>query len=148
MSVEHRGPRPGHPAGLSTRRRRPRCRLATGHPHWRRVSAWVLDLALFAVTLGIGWSLWVWRDWARRTTPGKSLLGLTVFDTDTRRPAPAIGWRWRALVYQVVVVLLGVVTLGLGWLYCVGAALGANRRTVYDEWSHAVVLERPRQAFR
>jgi len=32
----------------------------------------------------------------------------------------------RALVFQVVVVLLGVVTLGLGWLYCVGAALGGQ----------------------
>jgi len=48
------------------------------------------------------------------------------------------------LVYQAVVVLLGVATLGLGWLYCVGAALGASRRTVYDEWSHAVLLQRPR----
>jgi hypothetical protein len=115
---------------------------------WRRFSAWVLDLALFAATLGIGWSMWVWRDWARGTTPGKSLLGLTVFDTDTRRPATRDRMALRALVYQVVVVLLGVVTLGLGWLYCVGAALGANRRTVYDEWSGAVLLERPRQAFR
>jgi hypothetical protein len=33
-------------------------------------------------------------------------------------------------------------------LYCVGAALGADRRTVYDEWSRAVLLERPGQAFR
>jgi hypothetical protein len=84
------------------------------------------------------------------TTPGKSLLGLTVFDTDTdtRRPATRNRMALRVLVYQVVVVLLGEVTLGLGWLYCVGAALGANRRTVYDEWSRAVLLERPRQPSR
>jgi hypothetical protein len=100
------------------------------------------------VTLGVGWSMWVWRDWARGTTPGKSLLGLTVFGTDTRRPATRNRMALRALVYQVVVLLLGVATLGLGWLYGVGAALGANRRTVYDEWSHAVLLERPRKAFR
>jgi hypothetical protein len=37
--------------------------------HWRRFSAWVLDLALFAVTLDIGWSMWVWRDWARGRLP-------------------------------------------------------------------------------
>lgn len=50
----------------------------------------------------------------------------------------------RALVYQSVVLGLGVATLGLGWLYCVAAALGASRRTVYDEWSHVVVLKWPR----
>ena len=105
----------------------------------------LLYFGMFVVTLGIGWAVWTWRSWARGTTPGKSLLGLTVFGTDTRRPATRARMALRALVYQSVVVLIGVVTLGLGWLYCVAAALGTGRRTVYDEWSHAVLLQRPRK---
>jgi len=145
--------------GLATRRPATRgrvtrrdYRLADGTPaagwkpaaRWRRFSAWLLDIGLFVVTLGIGWTVWTWRSWAQGSTPGKSLLGLTVFGTDTRRPAGRGRMVQRALVYQSVVLLLGVATLGLGWLYCVAAALGASRRTVYDEWSHAVVLQRPR----
>jgi hypothetical protein len=112
--------------------------------HWRRVSARLLDIGLFGVTLGIGWIVWTWRSWAHGTTPGKSLLGLTVFGTDTRRPVGRDRMALRALVYQSVVILIGVATLGLGWLYCVAATLGTSRRTVYDEWSHTVLLQRPR----
>jgi len=128
-------------------------RLADGAPaagwepaaRWRRLGAWLLDVALFVVTLGIGWAVWAWHSWAWGTTPGKSLLGLTVFGTDTRRPATRARMALRALVYQSVVMLIGVATLGLGWLYCVAAALGTGRRTVCDEWSHAVLLQRPRK---
>jgi hypothetical protein len=142
--------------GLATRGRvtRREYRLADGAPaagwepavRWRRFSAWLLDIALFVVTLGIGWAVWTWRGWAHGSTPGKSLLGLTVFGSDTRRPATRDRMAQRALLYQGAAVLLGVATLGLGWLYCVAAALGTGRRTLYDEWSHTVLLQRPRQA--
>jgi hypothetical protein len=71
---------------------------------------------------------------------------VTVFDTDTHRPATRSRMAQRALVYQSVAALIGLATLGVGWLYCVGSVLGADRRTVYDEWSRAVLLQRPRPA--
>ncbi len=129
-----------------------RYRLADGAPAvgWSparrrgRFAAWLLDVALFVVTLGVGWSVWAWRGWARGTTPGKAMLGLTVFGTDTRRPADRTRMAMRALVYQSLALLVGVATLGLGWLYCVGGMLGATKRTLYDEWSRVIVLERDR----
>jgi hypothetical protein len=63
---------------------------------------------------------------------------------------PAVGWlpasRPRRLAAWLLDVGLFVTTLGVGWLYCVGSVLGANRRTVYDEWSRTVLLRRPRPA--
>jgi|SRR5882757_2141506 len=142
--------------GTVSRRRAARreYRLANGVPAvgWlpasrrRRLGAWLLDVGLFIGTLGLGWLVWVWRAWARGTTPGKSLLGVIVFDTDTHRPATRSRMAQRALVYQSAAALIGLATLGVGWLYCVGSVLGTNRRTVYDEWSRAVLLERPRPA--
>jgi hypothetical protein len=129
-------------------------RLADGMPAvgWlpasrpRRLAAWLLDVGLFVTTLGVGWLVWLWRGWARGTTPGKALLGVTVFGTDTHRPATRSRMAQRALVYQLAAALIGLATLGVGWLYCVGSVLGANRRTVYDDWSRTVLLQRPRPA--
>jgi uncharacterized RDD family membrane protein YckC len=108
----------------------------------RRVAAGLLDLALFVVTLGVGWAVWSWRRWADATTPGQGLLGLGVVDLGTRRPATRRRMAERTLVYQGLALLLGVVTLGLGWLYCVAPLVGPNRRTIYDEWARVLVVDR------
>lgn len=114
-----------------------------GLPH--RFAAWILDVALFVVTFGVGWSILTWKSWAQGSTPGKALLGLTVFASDTGRPATRARMAVRALVYQGVALLIGITTFGFGWLYCVGSVLGAKRRTVYDEWAQVVLLRRPAQ---
>jgi hypothetical protein len=112
------------------------------HPSPRsvRFGAWLLDVALCVLTLGVGWLVWLWRDWARATTPGKAMFGLAVFGTDTRQPATRSRMARRALVYQLAALSLGVATLGLGWLYCLAMAFGSSRCTVYDEWSRVIVL--------
>ena len=104
------------------------------------MAAWALDAALFAVTLGIGWTVWAISLAGRSTTPGMRALGMTVFATDTRRPATRRRMLLRGLVYQPLAVLLGVSTLGFGWLYVVAGVAGAQRRTLYDEWAQVVVL--------
>lgn len=109
----------------------------------RRVAAWALDLALFLATLGVGWAIWTWRLWARGTTPGKDRLGLVVFATDTRRPATRARMALRSLVYRTLAKVIGVVTLGLGWLYILLSASGSTRRTLYDDWAQTIVLTRP-----
>jgi hypothetical protein len=68
---------------------------------------------------------------------------MIVFTTDTRRPASRRRMLLSGLVYQATAVLIGIATLGVGWLYVVGAALGSSRRTIYDEWSQVVVMDRP-----
>jgi hypothetical protein len=109
----------------------------------RRVGAWLLDVVLFIACLGIGWTWWAWHTAARAATPGKAAFGMIVFTIDTRRPASRRRMLLSGLVYHATAVLIGIATLGVGWLYVVGAALGSSRRTIYDEWSQVVVMDRP-----
>lgn len=126
-------------------------RLADGSPAagWRppsrgrRAAAWALDLGLGVVTLGVGWAIWSYRLTARSTTPGMSLLGLMMFASDTRTPATRSRMLLRGLVYLPLAAVIGLVTVGLGWIYVVVGLLGANRRTLYDEWARVVVLVPP-----
>lgn len=108
-----------------------------------RLAAWCVDIGLFILTFGVGWSVLTWHSWARGSTPGKTLLGITAFGNDTGRPATRSRMALRAVVYQGIAVLIGIATLGVGWLYCVASALGSEHRTLYDEWSQVVLLRRP-----
>lgn len=65
-----------------------------------------------------------------------------VFAIDTRLPASRARMVLRGVVYQGAAVLLGLSTLGFGWILIAGAA-GENRRTLYDEWAQVVVLAQP-----
>lgn len=106
-----------------------------------RSAAWLLDTVLFVVTLGAGWAAWAWRTSAHAATPGMALLGLTVVDTASGRPAS----RRRILgrgVHQALALATGVATTGLGWPYAVAGALGPGRRTLYDEWTATCVVGR------
>ncbi|MGI9003394.1 MAG: RDD family protein [Pseudonocardia sp.] len=137
--------------GVAQSRRQRGFLLADGTPAtgWRpaaparRFAAWAVDVGLFVVTLGVGWTYWAWRTAGRSTTPGKALFGLTVFATDTHQPASRARMALRGIVYQGAAVLMGLATLGLGWIYVLAGTAGANRRTLYDEWSQVVVLARP-----
>lgn len=114
----------------------------TPAPRARRAAAWALDLGLVVATLGLGlvWTLRAWRD---GTTPGKRALGLTVFATDTGRPADRRRMAVRALVHRMWARAFGLATFGLGYAYVLGGAAGQSRRTLYDDWAQTVVLARP-----
>jgi hypothetical protein len=109
----------------------------------RRLAAFGLDAALFVVTLGVGWAVLAWRAWADGTSPGRRRLGLTVFATDTRRPADRRRMMLRGLVYQGLLVVAAICTLGLAWLYTVLGTAGRSRRMVHEEWAQVVVMAPP-----
>ncbi|MDE3085491.1 MAG: RDD family protein [Acidobacteriota bacterium] len=60
----------------------------------RRIGAWFLSIALFVVTLGIGYIVWGLVVWARGQTPALSVLGMRCW-----RPADNAvpGWGYMAL---------------------------------------------------
>lgn len=109
----------------------------------RRAGAWAVDVLLFVGTLGVAWLVTVRTLWPHGTTPGKPLLGLRVFGTDTRCPADRRRMARRCLVHRTAARALGIATLGIGYAYVVGGAAGAGRRTLYDEWAQTVVLAGP-----
>lgn len=108
----------------------------------RRAVAWAIDLVLYVATLGIGFAVTVAKLWPQGTTPGKRLLGLQVFGTDTQRPADRGRMVRRSLVHRTAARVIGICTLGVGYAYILGAAAGSTRRTLYDDWSQTVVLGR------
>lgn len=142
---------PTRPRQRASRVRFERFELADGTPakDWvlatrrRRCAAWALDVGLFVASLGVGWAVSTWRRWGQGSTPGKAILGLTVFDVGTRRPCTRRRMALRALGHQGIVVLLGIATLGLGWLYALAGMCGVNRRPLWDEWAQVIVLAQP-----
>ena len=56
----------------------------------RRLAAFVLDIVLFAFTLGIGWLIWLIVVGQRGQNPAKQLLGMRVVRVDGSRAE--LGW--------------------------------------------------------
>ncbi|CAB4997903.1 unannotated protein [freshwater metagenome] len=52
-----------------------------------RLGGKAVDLAMYAVTFGIGWTIWSLIIWGQGQTPGKQILKLRVYDKTTGRPA-------------------------------------------------------------
>jgi hypothetical protein len=60
--------------------------------HARRIGAWFLSIALFIVTLAIGYIVWGLIVWSRGQTPTYQVLGMRCWRPETKRVAT---WGWR-----------------------------------------------------
>jgi hypothetical protein len=108
-----------------------------------RFNALLLDLALAAITLGVGWLVWSLVTWRHGQTPAKRLLGHVVTDAVTGRP---LAWGRMALRELVVRVLLGtVLSLVTAGGYALVDALvvySDGHRTLHDRLAGSVVRYR------
>ena len=81
---------------------------------WLRLGSWLLDVAIFAVTLGIGWTIWALFTASEGQTPGKRLLNLRVVAIATAAPATLGRMFWlRGIVGWLVVWIAASFTLGI-----------------------------------
>lgn len=110
----------------------------------RRALAWVVDIALGVATLGVGWLLLALWLWGRGTTPGKRLLGLTVFAVDTRLPATRRRMAERTLLHQALAHLCCLATFGIAYLYVLAPVVVGSGRALYDDWARTAVLQHDR----
>lgn len=111
----------------------------------RRLAAFVLDIVLFAVTLGIGWLIWLIVVGQRGQNPAKQLLGMRVVRVDGSRAE--LGWmllreivaKWAFFAVLDVVLMLasagvaGTITaivFAIAALWCVW---DANRQCLWDK---------------
>lgn len=79
----------------------------------QRLSGHVLEMALFGLTLGIGWALWFLSTACGGQTPAKRLLGMRVVDA-AGRPASLRRMVVRDVLLKVVAfVLLDVLLLSM-----------------------------------
>ncbi|MEV6105232.1 RDD family protein [Streptomyces sp. NPDC051940] len=107
----------------------------------RRFAAFLLECALFAGTLGVGWLAWSVAEWRSGRTPAKRLTGLRVVDARTGEAAGLRRMALRQLVYGAGVFgLFGAVTLGLGWLAGAALVLAPGRASGWDRLALTTVV--------
>ncbi|MXW57170.1 MAG: DUF2510 domain-containing protein [Acidimicrobiia bacterium] len=118
----------------------------------RRFGAYLLEIPLTIVTLGIGYIIWMLIVWARGQTPAKQLLRMRVVRLEERRTA---NWGWMALRNFVLGLLIGfpleLIFPGLSilWLLANAIALLVSRRNqaLWDMMLKTVVVHDPNHLF-
>ena len=109
-------------------------------PLGRRIGAWFLSIALFVVTLGIGYIVWGLVIWGRGQTPALSVLGMRCW-----RPADNAvpGWGYMALreiVGRIVEGILGFITLLTSFVIMLATP---KHQCLHDMIAGTVVLHDP-----
>jgi len=114
----------------------------------RRFGAYLLEIPLALVTLGIGYLVWMLIVWARGQTPAKQVLNMRVVRLEERRAAH---WGIMALRNFVLSVLISIPLelifpgLSILWLLANGIALLVSRRNqaLWDMMLKTVVVHDP-----
>jgi len=81
-----------------------------------RLGGYAVDVAMYIVTLGIGWFIWSLVVWGQGQTPGKQIVKLRVYDQKT---GTSVKWGHMAIrqfglpfaAYLVFGILSGIVTI-------------------------------------
>ena len=107
----------------------------------RRIIAYILELVLFVVTLGIGYLIWWLFTLRNGQTPAKQLLGIRVIHTDGR-PSK---WGWTFLrefgIKGVVVGVLNSFLIIVGLIDVLWALWDKNRQAIHDKIMKTLVVD-------
>lgn len=114
----------------------------------RRFGAYLLEIPLAFVTLGIGYLVWMLIVWARGQTPAKQLLKMRVVRLEERKAAH---WGWMALRNFVLGVLIGfpleLIFPGLSILWLLANAIAllvsSRNQALWDMMLKTVVVHDP-----
>ena len=106
----------------------------------RRIGAYFLSLLLVIVTLGIGYLVWGLLIWGNGQTPALQVLGMRVWQPDTRT-VPGF-WRMalREIVGRFVEGLLSLITEVTSFVLFVASK---DRKSLHDHIAGTVVLYDP-----
>lgn len=118
----------------------------------RRFGAYLLEIPLALVTLGIGYLIWMLVVWARGQTPAKQLLKMRVVRLEERRAAH---WGWMALRNFLLGTLIGIPLelifpgLSILWLLANAIALlvSSRNQALWDMIVKTVVVHDPDNHF-
>jgi len=107
----------------------------------KRFGAYLLNVLLFVVTLGVGWAIWSIILWGHGQTPAMQLLRMRIYDLNSGR-----GASWGPMVLRNLVgfYLLGHLTCEITIL--VGGVMilsDVRRQALWDKIANTVVLEDP-----
>lgn len=103
-----------------------------------RLSAYLLDVVLFLVTLGIGWFIWSLVTWSNGQSPAKSILGMRCVSSETGKTAT---WGTMALREWVGKGLLGAVSFGITTIVSAFMIFSSPRQGIWDKIATTVVVD-------
>ena len=105
------------------------------------MGAYLLDIALFFLTLIIGYIIWWLFALSRGQTPGKQLLGIRVMRTDGR-PSD---WGWTFIrEFLIKIVAVGILDAALGIVTIIDllwAFWDKDRQTLHDKVVKTIVVD-------
>jgi uncharacterized RDD family membrane protein YckC len=81
-----------------------------------RFAAWLLDLLLIVITLGIGWLIWALIVFANGQTPGKALLGIRAIKVSGAPSTWGYTFLREFVIKFLVIGVINWLTLGIFWL--------------------------------
>ena len=109
-----------------------------------RLGAYALDIAISALTFGIGWLVWSFIVWGDGQTPGKKILKIRVRNFDTGAVATWGHMAVRELLVPLAVAIAVGLTSGLAAVAWVVLEIvfyfTKNNRTLRDYWVKTAVL--------
>jgi uncharacterized RDD family membrane protein YckC len=106
----------------------------------KRLGEFLLEIALFIVTLGIGWLVWSLIIWGQGQTPAKQLLHMRVVVADTGQRATFWTMALREFVGKWV---LGVISLYL-LMSSIFVIVDARSQALWDKIAATLVIDEPR----
>lgn len=109
-----------------------------------RLGAHALDIAISALTFGIGWLVWSFIVWGDGQTPGKKILKIRVRNFDTGAVATWGHMAVRELLVPLAVAIAVGLTSGLAAVAWVVLEIvfyyTKNNRTLRDYWVKTAVI--------
>ena len=109
-----------------------------------RLGAYALDIAISALTFGIGWLIWSFIVWGEGQTPGKRILKIRVRHFETGAVATWGHMAVRELLIPITVVIASSLTSGLAavaWIVIeIVFYFTKNNRTLRDLWVKTAVI--------
>jgi len=112
---------------------------------WGRLGAWLLEVVLVIVTLGIGWLIWAAMTAGTGQTPAKKLLNQRVIDASSIRPVGMgkmfwMRWLLAGFVAGIAVPFtLGILLLMPFW--------DSRNQNLWDKISSTYVVSDPNDAW-
>ena len=107
-----------------------------------RIYAFLADLVIGFVTLGIGWLIWSAFLWSEGTTPGHKLLHQTIVDEETSQPLTWNRMAMRELLFKGFLGgMLSSFTYGLFYLVDGLFIFRDNRKAIHDIMARSLVIQ-------
>jgi len=115
----------------------------------KRLYAFLANMGIGIITLGIGWIIWSALLWSEGTTPGHKLLNLSIVDEKTFEHLNWNRMAVRELVFKgIFAAAISSFTYGLSYIADGLFIFRDDRRALHDHLARSIVIDNESQGSR